>query len=316
MNFSPAYHLRTNKAVERLLFIELLRRLDRALPRPIAQYKYVGLGGPYLEDFNLLHATFGNSEMTSLELSNHVLTRQRLNRPNSCVSLTTNSTRQFTDSLKMLRTPFIVWFDYEWPRWDEQILECCDLIQKLPSMSLLKITLPASTRWLGGADNVERAEKLSEMFGDFGPFTAADLRRDRMPSTLYSILRQALADASPDSARRITRSLASYWYDDGTPILTVTAVLGPVPSVEAAVDAIRRWTFADINWRGPKRIAVPALSIREKLAVDSLLPKAHARTIINTTGLRFSDDYGESVATMANYVELYPHVPQFMKVVM
>jgi hypothetical protein len=67
MNFSPAYHLRTNKAVERLLFIELLRRLDRALSRPIAQYKYVGLGGPYLEDFNLLHATFGNNEMTSLE---------------------------------------------------------------------------------------------------------------------------------------------------------------------------------------------------------------------------------------------------------
>lgn len=314
MNFSPAYHLRTNKAVERLLFIELLRRLDRELPKHVEDYTYVGLGGPYLEDFNTIYAAFGNQRMISLELKEHVLSRQKLNQPYSRLKLTLSSTREFVDEFQSQRDPLIVWFDYEQADWKNQLIECCDLLPKLPSMSIFKVTLPGSTKWLGSdLDNVARAEKLSEIFADYGPFTATDISPTNIYNILYGICRRAIAEGAPDTRQRSVRSLASYSYNDGTPILTVTMIIGPIDTIEAVIQSLSTWVFADVNWQGPKEIAVPPLSLREKLAVDCLLP-ASGRTVINKLKLRFSEDYRESIAAMDNYVRLYRHVPHFVRI--
>ena len=48
---SLPYRLRPNKAVDRELFLSLLMRLAPALS--LEKYHYVGLGGPFLEDFRL-----------------------------------------------------------------------------------------------------------------------------------------------------------------------------------------------------------------------------------------------------------------------
>ncbi len=52
----PAYHLRTNKAIDRFTFIEAIRRM--ASPKELSECTYYGFGGPYLEDFRLLHESF------------------------------------------------------------------------------------------------------------------------------------------------------------------------------------------------------------------------------------------------------------------
>jgi len=316
MNFAPAYHLRTNKAVERLLFLELLHRLDRVFGElqatSISDYTYVGLGGPYLEDFNLIHSTFGNRKMISLELQKDVLTRQAINQPCSQVSLTNLSTRKYINDLRLSRTPSIVWLDYSSQSWIEQLTECLDLIPKLAPMSILKVTLTGNTRKLG--NNVtERAHKLSEMFADYGPFQTADVKPETICATLFSIFRRSLADAAPDTHWRAVRSLASYEYNDGTPVLTITMVVGPIVKVEATTEAIEQWPFSAVNWNDPRMIDVPPLSLREKLAVDRLLPGAHARTVINSLNLRFADTYEDSIAAMANYVDLYRFVPHFVR---
>lgn len=313
MNFAPAYHLRTNKAVERLLFLELLHRLDRVLAdTSISDYIYVGLGGPYLEDFNLIHATFGNRRMISLELQKDVLTRQVINRPCSQVSLTNLSTRDYIDDLRLGRTPSIVWLDYSSPRWIEQFAECFDLIPKLAPMSIFKVTLTGKTRQLG-ATNTQRAERLSEMFGDYGPFQSGDVKPERICSTLFRIFRRALSDAAPDAHSRAVRSLTAYEYHDGTPVLTMTMIVGPIAKVETVTGVVGRWPFSAINWKEPRLIDVPPLSLREKLAVDRLLPDAHPRTVINKLNLRFADKYEDSIAAMSNYVELYRFVPHFVR---
>lgn len=316
MNFAPAYHLRTNKAVERLLFLELLHRLDRVFGElhatSISDYTYVGLGGPYLEDFNLIHSTFGNRKMISLELQKDVLTRQAVNQPCSQVSLTNLSTRKYVDDLRLSRTPSIVWLDYSSQAWIEQLAECFDLVPKLAPMSILKVTLTGNTRTLG--NNVtQRAQKLGEMFADYGPFQTRDVKRERICGTLFSIFRRSLAEAAPDTQWRAVRSLVSYEYNDGTPVLTITMVVGPIRTVEAVTEAIERWPFSSVNWNEPRKIDVPPLSLREKLAVDRLLPDAHPRTVINRLNLRFADTYEDSIAAMANYVELYRFVPHFVR---
>ena len=58
---SLPYKLRPNKAVDRELFLSLLCRLGAHLM--VERYKYIGLGGPFLEDFRLLHKRTGIKEM-------------------------------------------------------------------------------------------------------------------------------------------------------------------------------------------------------------------------------------------------------------
>src|SRR5256885_1563207 len=113
MSFSPAYHLRTNKAVERLLFLELLRKLEGNLRVSVGKYQYVGLGGPYLEDFGAIHGAFGSRSMTCLEIKKHVYSRQRINQPHSQITLTLDSTSDFVKNYKTGKKPPLVWFDYE-----------------------------------------------------------------------------------------------------------------------------------------------------------------------------------------------------------
>ena len=316
MNFAPAYHLRTNKAVERLLFLELLHRLDRDLGElhatSISNYTYVGLGGPYLEDFNLIHAAFGNRKMTSIEMQKDVLTRQAINQPYSQISLTNCSTRDYIDDLRLGRTPSIIWLDYSTQSWAEQLAECFDLIPKLAPMSILKVTLTGKTRHLG-ANNTERAGRLSETFRDYGPFESGDVKPERICRTLFRILRRALSDAAPDTRSRAIRSLAAYEYNDGTPVLTITMLIGPIAKVDIVTDSINRWPFSAVNWKEPKVIDVPPLSLREKIAVDRLLPDAHPRTVINKLNLRFAEKYEDSITAMSNYVELYRFVPHFVR---
>lgn len=328
MSVSPAYHLRTNKGVERLLFLDLLRRLDGRLPTAIESYRYVGLGGPYLEDFGMLHGAFGIRRMLSLEIKPNVRSRQLINRPYARIRPTLDSTSTFVEEYETGNVPLIVWFDYEWQDWEEQLLESCELLTKLPPMSIFKITLTGKTEWLlRGASRdllalasrdplAACARRLSEMFNDYGPFGPADVNEESICRTLYGICRRAIADAVPDTDDRIVRTLAAYEYNDGTPVLTLTMVVG---SRAAILDLIQRselgnWPFAVLDWRPLKKIAVPSLGLRERLAVDRLLPDADARTVVKRLKLRLGENYRESVRAMANYVEFYRYVPQLLRV--
>ena len=76
---SLPYRLRPNKAVDRELFLSLLMRLSPILS--LEKYQYVGLGGPFLEDFRLVHGRLGLSRMTCLESEEEVHKRQVFNRP-------------------------------------------------------------------------------------------------------------------------------------------------------------------------------------------------------------------------------------------
>lgn len=312
---APAYHLRMNKMVERLLFIDLLHRLNRLLSKRIDEHTYVGLGGPYLEDFNLIHGTFGNRRMISLEIDEWVVSRQRINRPHSAVELTSQSTAQFTEKFNLLSEALIVWFDYSRQNWADQMSECCELLQKLSPMSILKVTFSGATR---KEDPKDTAKRLSETFADYGPFEDDEVLPRTICGTLYSILEKSVADAIPDTDSRCVRTLASYRYDDGTPILTVTMIVGPLGAVRDLLQnkTIRKWRFADLNWSGPKEIAVPSLGLRERLAVDQLLPDADANTILETLELQLARKAKDSTKQMNHYLQFYRQVPQFLRVTM
>lgn len=317
---APAYHLRPNKGVERLLFVELLRRLEKSLPRPVSDYIYVGMGGPYLEDFHLMHASFGNRKMISLEIARHVLTRQKLNMPHTCVDLTLDSTADFAEGYRTGRRPLLIWFDYTQLEWKAQYSECCTLIGKLPPMSIFKVTFACSTAKLGGGREQDplaiKATRLSEMFPGLGPFATEDLSRNMFPATMYRIFRKIIAESVPDTKHRVVRSLAGFHYDDGTPILTITLIVGKPKPLDKLVAnrSLKNWPYADLDWAGPpRRIDIPHLSLRERLAIDQLLPSAKGRTILRKLKLRLVPKDEDAEKILDGYVEFYRHIPQFLR---
>jgi hypothetical protein len=316
----PAYHLRTNKAVERLLFVELLRKLDTALPKPISRYRYVGLGGPFLEDFKLIQLNFGClKRMTSLEIDENVRCRQRINKPHSQINLTLTSTGNFVEAFRTANDPMLLWFDHSIPEWKTQISECCDLLPRLPPMSIFKVTLIANPIALGATSDPDplnvRAEKLSAMFGRGAEFAGNDVTRNAFPMTLFGILRRAFYEAVPDSNERILRPLAAYQYDDGTQVLTVTVMVGPATDVDATIKRGRlsKWPFSNLDWRVPRVIDVPNLSLRERFAVDRLLPGATASRVVKRLKLRLEKSDSDSASVLDRYVQLYRHVPHFLR---
>jgi hypothetical protein len=98
--------------------------------------------------------------------------------------------------------------------------------------------------------------------------------------------------------------------------MTVIMIVGPPKPIAEIIEKseLKRWPFADLNWRGTKTIAVPALSMREKLAVDQLLPDASARKVVAKLKFRLAADYDKCIEAMENYVQFYRHVPQFLRV--
>ena len=75
----PAYHLRMNKAVDRYALLEAIDRLGKVAR--LEEYTYYGLGGPYLEDFRLVHERFPRLKLVSIEEDDETLKRQAFHMP-------------------------------------------------------------------------------------------------------------------------------------------------------------------------------------------------------------------------------------------
>lgn len=136
------YHLRYNKAVERQAFIELLQRLTRY--RSIHEYRYISFGGPFLEDFKLMHTYFGMNDMQCIEGDENVYKRQQFNRPLDCITCINKLSDSFIESYEFGDKKTILWLDYASPKQlKEQLLEYVKVLEKLDEGDIFKITLNA-----------------------------------------------------------------------------------------------------------------------------------------------------------------------------
>lgn len=147
---SLPYRLRPNKAVDRELFLSLLMRLAPKLA--LGNYHYVGLGGPFLEDFRLIHGRLGIAKMTCIETEEQVHKRQLFNRPVASIECVHKGLEDYLDETN-LDSPAIIWFDYTEPKGiTTQIERFARTIGTVPIGSILRITLNANPESLGKPD--------------------------------------------------------------------------------------------------------------------------------------------------------------------
>ena len=141
----PAYHLRPNKAVDRFILLEVIRRLEQF--EDLADYTYYGLGGPYLEDFRVLYEASDDVGMVSVESNESIFKRQEFHRPCSTIQLTNVDLFQFIDLYEHDDQKSIFWLDY--PNLRLSNFEYFELLlKKVCERSIVKVSLRAvPTDW-------------------------------------------------------------------------------------------------------------------------------------------------------------------------
>lgn len=144
---SIPYRLRPNKAVDRELFLSLLLRLAATLR--LEGYRYVGLGGAFLEDFRLMHARLGINDLVCVESEEDVHKRQNFNRPIDHISCIHSTLEEYLDE-NDFEKPVIIWLDYTEPSdITDQIQRFARTTIEVPFQSILRVTLNANPGSLG-----------------------------------------------------------------------------------------------------------------------------------------------------------------------
>jgi hypothetical protein len=320
---SIPYHLRQNKAIERNLFVDLLSRIGRYYN--ISDYAYIGFGGPFLEDFKHIHSSLRIRKMISLEVSANVFERQKFNRPVSCVELLHKSSGAFLTEHDF-NEQTAIWFDYAIPsETGIQLAETQRLVAKLNHGDVFKITLNATPETLGkpkdGSDLREyRLAQAQDRLGDYAPGSMAvdDISFKNYPKTLLAALHRAAQLGVESSPRLRVQPLTAFVYSDGQQMITATGIVLFPSERERFMQKTRlaHWPFSNFEWKAPKSISVPAMSVKERLEVESLLPEHDTQQIFENLGYYIGADGEEATGLMRNFVDFYRLYPWYSRVVM
>jgi hypothetical protein len=320
---SLPYRLRPNKAVDRELFLSLLMRLAPTLG--LHKYHYVGLGGPFLEDFRLIHARLGIARMTCIETEDEVHKRQLFNRPIASIECAHKTLEDYLDETDF-ESPAIIWFDYTEPKGiTTQIERFARTIGTVPLGSILRVTLNAHPASLGkpepkdisvendGEVSENRAQKptiqewrLARFKERLGAFFPSGLTADGMNFKSYglSVLRSLKLAVEKEALsfrdRRIVWALATH-YADGQAMVTATLVICPSDD-KTLEELIKGWEFYTTS-ENPHRLDLPALSTLERLTMESN-GGAH-----NELGFELPrSDMGENpIEVFKKFYRIYPH---------
>ena len=104
------YELRTAKAIERKMIIEVFKQLSRFLK--LEDYRYVGFGSIFFKDFKLFHKGLGITDMISIERDIDHFKRFEFNRPYNCIELKMGDSGEVLLELNWDKKN-IIWLDYD-----------------------------------------------------------------------------------------------------------------------------------------------------------------------------------------------------------
>ena len=295
---SLAYQLRPNKAVDRELFLSLLTRLAPHLG--LEKYHYIGLGGPFLEDFRLLHSRIGIGRkrgsrtvgrLTCVESKPEVYKRQRFNRPVASVKCVHSTIEKFLDTTT-ISTPAIIWFDYT-KAAASHVHRFAATVGTVPVGSILRVTLNANpgegqdeepsgrdlSVQVDGDVSADRAQKptktewrlqrFKERLGALVPsgLAAESMTIEKYGPTLLQVLQLAVEkQVLSFTDRHVVWALATHYADD-QPMVTATLIVCDRDDTNAE-KLIKGWEFYSTP-DAPHRIEVPALSSLERLTMES-----------------------------------------------
>jgi len=301
------YAIRPNKNVERKLVFSSLHELDRHID--LSGHKYVGLGSIWFVDFVLAHKILEIGDMVSIESDEIGHRRAQFNCPLSCIQVLRGETSTVLPELDYTSKPAILWLDYDTGISGPVLQDVANVLPKLRPNSIFMVTLSAKRDdlMLGGAlgEELTPEQALREVAGDLVP---AHLPARRLRKTDYPQLIGEIVSNQFESIALKTRGEGSWVqlfdieYADSTPMVTIGGIV-TTPESEGLVRAVA----AGETWRGKQSapIALPPITIKEKIALDSLMPSAAAPTPERVHRLGFALK-AEQIAAYHRHYRDYP----------
>ena len=324
---SIPYHLRPNKAVDRSLFVEYLRRVQRA--KALDEHTYVGFGGPFLQDMEEFHRALPFRRLVSLESSSNVYARQKAHKTLRAVELEhMDSTSYISNSLP--DDPLVFWLDYaEAAKVGVQIKEFEGLVSRLAEFDVVRVTVNANLSTLEPPDPPSkpseladaRFEKLvSRVDLDYLPHgaSAAQLKREVYPLWLLHALRHAARRAVSNSTLVFNDGLATCYADGKHAMLTFAGVLLERGQISKFVkqSGLEQWRFYLKRTGVPVDIDMPTLTKREVGQLNKMLPRRRGKIgLRNCLGYRTAKSNKAQAKQLESYRQLYRYYPRFMRVV-
>lgn len=327
---SIPYHLRPHKAVDRRLFIDLLMRYERW--RSLQNDIYISMGAYPLEDHKLIHRMLGVTRLITFDADENIVSRQKFNRPLENLYATCKlSGDMISDLDEVVREAditefdgYIVWLDYTSPKQlGEQIREFQFLLDKLAEGDVVRVTVNAHPPAYGegrseagpkdaGEIRKERFDRIEERIGEFLPHDAGpnDMTPDRLPQLISRAFGKAASLAFPATGDDTFAPLSIVRYQDGQQMLSMT---GAICKRSRKADLWSRmemdaWPFSSHEWKSVHHLAVPDLTVRERMYLERSISFMNSDDIQSGLGFNFGNDIdiGEFLKSYKSFYRFYP----------
>lgn len=296
------YSIRTNKSVQRKLIVEFLERMRRGFD--LDKYCYIGMGSMWYSDFILFHKRLGITDMTSIQIP-YGYGRAKFNLPFACIKLKRGVTTKVLPTLQLARRA-VIWLDYD-HEFREYVFRDLEIVLgEVASGSVVIATVDGEVDRFGRATDPEpaRLERIQAAINQYVPlnFSNKILEVEQFPRFVSRVLVECMTELT--SRRHLGlrfRPIFNYYYRDGARMVTVGGMVADAGDRLALRDLIP----VDDPFYGAslKKIAVPPLTAKEKVALDRLLPRGGGR--IDELDLGF-DLSQEQIKAYRKFYRQYP----------
>jgi len=324
----PPYHLRPNKAVDRFLLVEILKRLGKKYD--LADYTYYGFGGPFLEDCRLLCEHLPEIRLVSIENDPEIYKRQKFHKFNRKLTLIEKDFQGFIAGHDLGEGKQIFWLDYTKCNF-RCLQEFQVVIQRVSDYSVVRLTINADKiARLKIRANVEKYVKTSEWrnfvdnfnteYGAVLPNRIDDPEYfypgEKSLSLLCKMIRIAAERARPTNSGTVFQVLNASYYRDGATMLSVTGIICPIEKVADIRKHFTQLPFINLTWEPAHKIDMPILSTKERLNLERHLPTEHynGRELLQVLGYNFDDDRKTTIEKLRQYAYFYKYYPQFARI--
>jgi hypothetical protein len=325
----PPYHLRVNKAVDRLMLVDVVRSLSS--DQRYREYTYYSLAGPFLEDLRVMDHYFPDMRLISLEANEQTFRRQEFHKFNSRIDIRRTTFRNFISADYLPGEKDIFWLDYtdlRYPHFEE----FQQTLQKVPPGSVVRITLRAEPEFdIESLNNRVSPEEISKVRAslqeDFEsefkkvlphPVPSAFDTPKNFVSSVQNMVKRAASIAldTPGSSCDFLH-VHSVYYSDNTIMISVTGIVCLRNEIDRFKSQLSSMKISDFEWNLPRIINIPSLSIKERMLLEKYLPisseEDSGSILFEKLSYKIDDSDKRCKQQLAHYAEYFRDYPLFIR---
>lgn len=327
----PPYHLRTNKAVDRLLLAYILLALEMNKK----ENTYYSLAGPFLEDLRIIDHFLPEMRLISIERDTHTFARQNFHKFNSRLIIKKNNFRDFLINDYEPGEIDAFWLDYTNLKYGYfEVFQL--LLNKVPPGSVIRITLRAQPEIdLLQFNNRLSEEQLQEIQLEFErkfqdefykvlsiPTAGAFASKKEFAKIVQHMVMNAASGALDTAGSDIDFiPIQSTCYDDNTQMLSITGIVCLRNKIDDTREKLKSIHCRHYSWEeDPSVINIPHLSLKERLFIEHILPivgdQNAGEELYNLLNYNIGRSKSDSLEQLTRYAEYYRDYPNFIRIIM